>query len=109
MSIAAKETLKTLEILIDKLDKTEDVECIQLCMTIEHILDKLEFWAENSRDVKDKNPCCNSASLYITEMKMPLYCIAGISDYGHDKIQCIVWLKSGIRKLSSASCFSINA
>ena len=108
MSITAHSTLKVLETLISELSDTEGTECIQLCMTIDYILDKLKLWAKESQDARDNHPCCANASLYITEMKGPLYSIAGLNDYGHKKSQNIVWLTTGLRKLASVHCFAIN-
>ena len=108
MSITAIPTLKTLTSLIEELSNVEGSNCTVLCMTIDHILDKLDSWAKTSQDAKDNHPCCGSASLYITEMKGPLYSIAGLYDYGHDKIQCTAWLRSGIHKLASIHCFAVS-
>jgi len=108
MTISAKNTLDVIGALIDKLETEEDGACVETCMIIDHILDKLREWSESSQEAKEKHPCCDSASLYITEMKAPLYSIAGIYDYGHSKEQCILWLRSGLRKLAGIHCFALD-
>jgi hypothetical protein len=106
--MTAKSTIETLGKLIDKLQDAPEIERISLCMTIDAILDKLDEWASASQDAKDGHPCPGGAGLFITEMKAPLYSIAGLFDYGHSHIQCILWLKSGLSKMSGQNCFAIK-
>lgn len=108
MSITAHSTLKVLDTLISELSDTEGTECIQLCMTIDYILDKLKLWANESQDARDNHPCPAKASSFITEMEGPLYSIAGLNGYVSDKRQNIIWLKASLRRLAGVHCFAIN-
>lgn len=108
VAITAKSTLKTLESLINKLSDTDGNQCTELCMVIDTILDKLDTWAVSSIEAKDKHPCCDSAGIYITEMKSTLYSIAGLNDFRFDKTTCISRLRNGIEKLASVHCFSVD-
>jgi len=105
--MTAKTTIDTLEKLIDQLLKVSGTERTVLCMTIESILDKFDAWLETSQDAKDLHPCPQGVSMFITEMKAPLHCLAGLNDYYTDMTQCVVWLKSGLRKMSMSSYLSV--
>lgn len=107
MSMTAKTTIETLGKLIDKLQDAPEIERISLCMTIDAILDKLKTWAATSQDAKDNHPAPQTASSFITEMKDPLYALAGLFDYGRDDIQYIMWLRGGLRKLAGPNCFAL--
>ncbi|PKN20395.1 MAG: hypothetical protein CVU71_00975 [Deltaproteobacteria bacterium HGW-Deltaproteobacteria-6] len=106
--MTAQSTLRTLQKLINMLPKLNDHECVVTCMTIDHILNALESWAEESEDAKYNHPNPAAANIYITEMQGPLYSIAGLNDDGHDKEQCILWLNGGIQKLASLHCFDVR-
>lgn len=108
MPITAKSTLETLASLIDKLSDINGNECTELCMTIDHILDKLDTWADKSIEAKEKHPCCNSAAIYITEMKASLYSIAGLNGHRFDKAICLSHLRTGVQKLASVHCFGVD-
>ena len=108
MPMTARSTLQTLQKLVDRLSRSDEHECTVLCVTIAQILRELKAWAESSEDAKSNHPCSGAASVYIAEMNGPLNSIAGLYDYGHDKEQCMAWLRSGIQKLASVHCFGVK-
>lgn len=108
MPITASATLKTLETLIKELETAEGAGLTRKCMTIAHILDELEKWAENSQTARDLHPASSNASLFIIEMRNPLFSIAGLNSDQTDKIQGMVLLLAGIRKLKGPNCFAVD-
>lgn len=96
----AKPTVDTLAKLIDEIPNTSGMERTTLCMAIDSILDKFDYWLNNSQDAKDLHPCPQGVSMFITEMKAPLYCLAGLNAFYTDMDQCVAWLRAGLRKMS---------
>ncbi|MCI5131223.1 MAG: hypothetical protein D3904_06800 [Candidatus Electrothrix sp. EH2] len=103
----AKETVDTLDKLIDEILETTGTERTILCMTIDSILDKFDEWLIESQDAKDNHPCRENVSIYIAEMKDPLYCLAGLNDHYDNMNQCVVWLCSGIKKMRRKNGLSL--
>ena len=96
----AKQTVDTLEKMIDKILDITGTERTILCMTIDSILDKFDDWVENSQDAQDSHPCPKAVSMFITEMKAPLYSLAGLNDFHTDnEDQCVAWLRAGTHKM----------
>lgn len=105
--MTAKTTIQTLDKLIDQIKTSSGTERTTLCMTIDSILDKLDHWSTNSQDAKDHHPVPLAASMFITEMKAPLYSLAGLNNFYSDEMQCILWLEAGLRKMSRQTCFDL--
>jgi hypothetical protein len=95
----ARQTVDTLDKLIDEILNTSGIDRTVLCMTIDSILDSFEEWLENSQDAKDMHPNPHGSTIFITEMKGPLYCLAGLNDYYKDMDQCVAWLRAGTDKM----------
>ena len=104
----AKPTVDTLEKMNDEVLKVSGIERTILCMSIDSILNEFEDWLENSQDAKDMHPNPSGSTLFITEMKAPLYCLAGLNDYYNDMDQCAAWLRSGINKLKMRHNLNLN-
>jgi hypothetical protein len=95
----AKQTVETLNKLIDEILNTSGIERTVLCMTIDSILNNFKDWLKNSQDAKDMHPNPDGNTIFITEMKGPLYCLAGLNDYHTDMEQCVAWLRAGSNKI----------
>lgn len=95
----AKQTVETLDKLIGEILNTSGIERTILCMTIDSILNRFEDWLKNSQDAKDMHPNPDGSTMFITEMKGPLFCLAGLNDYYTDMDQCVAWLRAGTNKM----------
>ncbi len=100
----AKQTIETLEKLIDKILDTSGNDRTILCMTIDSILDQFDDWLENSQDAKDMHADPAGATIFITRMKGPLYCLAGLNDYDTDMNNCVVQLLGRVNDLKTTKC-----
>lgn len=103
----AKQTIETLEKLIDEILSTEGTERTILCMTIDSILDRFEDWSKNSQDAQDMHPCPGAVPSFITRMKGPLYTLAGLNDYFSDPEQCVAWLREGILGMKNVNALKL--
>lgn len=97
--------LDSVDLLASDILNMNPIQRLTTFAAIKTILDEIEAYVdEHETENLDKG----NAGIYIAEIYYPLETLVGLDNNGHDEVQNLVWVKTGIDKLRSNHCFDIK-